>query len=141
MTSTMRRALLPATFVLAALAATLASVGPASAGTRSAGAAVTDQATVMTRSGPMGTYLTDGQGRSLYLFVANTVAPPTCSVRVPSRGHRSSRPAHRRPVPASTRPSWARHPVRAAPPRSHTTGIRCTCGCWTRRPATRPDRV
>lgn len=78
MTSTMRRALLPATFVLAALAATLASVGPASAGTRPTGAAVTDQATVMTRSGPMGTYLTDGQGRSLYLFVADTSTTPTC---------------------------------------------------------------
>jgi predicted lipoprotein with Yx(FWY)xxD motif len=35
--------------------------------------------TVETRTGPMGTYLTDGQGRSLYLFVADTNGTSTCN--------------------------------------------------------------
>ena len=67
MISRIRRVLLSVTFVLAGLVATLALAAPASAGTPTP----TPQATVMTRSGPTGTYLTDGQGRSLYLFVAD----------------------------------------------------------------------
>ncbi len=35
--------------------------------------------TVQTRSGPMGSDLTDGEGRSLYLFVADTNGTSTCN--------------------------------------------------------------
>ncbi|GIF76536.1 COG4315 family predicted lipoprotein [Asanoa siamensis] len=35
--------------------------------------------TVQTRNGPNGAYLTDGQGRSLYLFVADTGNTSTCN--------------------------------------------------------------
>ena len=75
MISTMRRVLFSVTFVLAGLAATLALAATASAGTPTP----TPQASVMTRSGPMGTYLTDGQGKSLYLFVADKTSTSTCS--------------------------------------------------------------
>src|SRR5689334_3054603 len=33
---------------------------------------------VMTRSGPLGTYLTDGSGRTLYLFATDTTSTSTC---------------------------------------------------------------
>jgi len=74
MISTMRRVLLPATFALVGLAATLSLTAPASASTPTP----TGQATVMTHSGAMGTYLTYGQGKSLYLFVADTTSASTC---------------------------------------------------------------
>jgi predicted lipoprotein with Yx(FWY)xxD motif len=74
MISTTRRVLLPATFALAGLAATLSLTAPASAGAPTP----TAQATVMTKTGPMGTYLTDGQGKSLYLFVADKTSTSTC---------------------------------------------------------------
>ncbi len=45
----------------------------------SAGSSPTGPVTVMARTGPMGTYLTDGQGRSLYLFVADTNGTSTCN--------------------------------------------------------------
>jgi predicted lipoprotein with Yx(FWY)xxD motif len=35
--------------------------------------------TVQTRSGPLGTYLTDGSGRTLYLFVADTNGKSACT--------------------------------------------------------------
>ena len=35
--------------------------------------------TVMTKTGPMGTYLVDGQGKSLYLFVADKGTTSTCN--------------------------------------------------------------
>ena len=35
--------------------------------------------TVQTRNGPNGPYLTDGQGNSLYLFVADTSSTSTCN--------------------------------------------------------------
>ncbi|GIH12867.1 COG4315 family predicted lipoprotein [Rugosimonospora africana] len=33
---------------------------------------------VMTHTGPLGTYLTDGSGRTLYLFVTDTTSTSTC---------------------------------------------------------------
>jgi predicted lipoprotein with Yx(FWY)xxD motif len=77
MISTMRRVLVPATFALAGLAATLSLTAPASASTPTP--TPTGEATVMTKSGPMGTYLTDGQGKSLYLFAADTKSNSTCN--------------------------------------------------------------
>jgi predicted lipoprotein with Yx(FWY)xxD motif len=74
MISTIRRALVPATFALAGLAVTLSLTAPASASAPTP----TAQATVMTKTGPMGTYLTDAQGKSLYLFVADTTSTSTC---------------------------------------------------------------
>jgi predicted lipoprotein with Yx(FWY)xxD motif len=59
---------------LAVLVACGSSKTGSSTGTSSAG-----PVTVETRTGPMGTYLTDGQGRSLYLFVADTSGTSTCN--------------------------------------------------------------
>jgi predicted lipoprotein with Yx(FWY)xxD motif len=51
------------------------SSGTSSGSSSSAAAAVT----VMTRNGPMGAYLTDGQGRSLYLFLADKNGKSSCN--------------------------------------------------------------
>jgi predicted lipoprotein with Yx(FWY)xxD motif len=48
---------------------------PSPAGTSAPAGAVT----VMTKTGSMGTYLVDGQGRSLYLFVADKDTTSTCN--------------------------------------------------------------
>src|SRR5258706_10853798 len=80
MISTMRRAVRLATLVLAAAVVVLAGTVAASAGARTAtgSSSRADQVTVMTRTGPMGTYLTDGQGRSLYRFLADSGSTSTC---------------------------------------------------------------
>src|SRR5262245_32708292 len=59
---------------LIALGACGSSNNGSSAGSNSGG-----PATVEAHNGPTGTYLTDGQGRSLYLFVADTGGTPTCN--------------------------------------------------------------
>ena len=64
--------------VLACLAA-VAACGSSNNTSSGAGSNPTGPVTVATRSGPMGTYLTDGQGRSLYLFVADTSGTSTCT--------------------------------------------------------------
>lgn len=63
--------------VLAGLAV-LVACGSSNTGS-STGANSAGPVTVETRTGPMGTYLTDGQGRSLYLFVADTNGTSTCN--------------------------------------------------------------
>jgi len=77
MISTMRRVLVPATFALAGLAATLSLAAPASASTPTP--TPTGPVTVMTKTGPLGTYLTTGQGNSLYLFAADKSSTSTCN--------------------------------------------------------------
>lgn len=47
------------------------------AGTATAGGQATT--TVMTHSGPMGTFLTDAAGKSLYMFASDTATKSTCS--------------------------------------------------------------
>jgi predicted lipoprotein with Yx(FWY)xxD motif len=59
---------------LAVLVACGSNNSGSSTGSSSAG-----PVTVETRTGPMGAYLTDGQGRSLYLFVADTNGTSTCN--------------------------------------------------------------
>ena len=59
---------------LAVLVACGSSNAGSSTGSNSAG-----PVTVETHTGPMGTYLTDGQGKSLYLFVADTNGTSTCN--------------------------------------------------------------
>jgi predicted lipoprotein with Yx(FWY)xxD motif len=59
-------------------AAPSGSVTTSSSGSPS-GSASAAAATVRTRTGPIGTYLTDGQGRSLYLFVADTGNTSHCT--------------------------------------------------------------
>lgn len=61
------------TLVIAGCSSSMKSGSPAGAGT--SGAAVT----VATRSGPVGTFLTDGSGRSLYMFASDTSSKSTCS--------------------------------------------------------------
>ena len=47
-------------------------------GTSSAGGG-TSSVTVMTRSGPLGTYLTDSSGKTLYMFASDTPSKSTCT--------------------------------------------------------------
>jgi predicted lipoprotein with Yx(FWY)xxD motif len=70
---------------LGAAGAALVVTG-ATAATTASGAAKADapkappaSVTVQTRNGPNGAYLTDGQGKSLYLFVADTSKTSTCN--------------------------------------------------------------
>src|SRR5215831_16482559 len=70
--------------ILAGLTVALGTAGTARAGaptpTSTSGPSPTAGAvTVMTKTGPQGTYLVDGQGRSLYLFVADTGTTSTCN--------------------------------------------------------------
>jgi predicted lipoprotein with Yx(FWY)xxD motif len=61
-------------------ATTSASTHPSSSsGTSSSSSSSSAAVTVMTRNGPMGAYLTDGQGRSLYLFLADKNGKSSCN--------------------------------------------------------------
>jgi predicted lipoprotein with Yx(FWY)xxD motif len=54
------------------------SAAPAAGGGGSSSAA-SGALTIETHSGPLGTFLTDGQGRSLYMFASDTATKSTCS--------------------------------------------------------------
>jgi predicted lipoprotein with Yx(FWY)xxD motif len=57
-----------------------ASAGSSSGASASAGSSASaGTATVETQTGAVGTYLTDGSGRALYLFVSDTPTTSTCS--------------------------------------------------------------
>ena len=60
---------------------TTSAAGTASAAgaSSSASAGSASAVSIETHSGPMGTYLTDGSGRSLYLFAADTAGKSNCS--------------------------------------------------------------
>lgn len=69
-----------AVLLLAACGSTSGSSGAASSSTTSAAAAqAASNATVVTHSGPMGTFLTGKDGRTLYLFEADTGGKSTCA--------------------------------------------------------------
>ncbi|WP_329458149.1 COG4315 family predicted lipoprotein [Streptomyces sp. NBC_01497] len=51
---------------------------PAAAGSGSGSGAATAVSSIDTKSGDMGTYLTDGSGKTLYLFAQDTHAASTC---------------------------------------------------------------
>ena len=55
------------------------AAGTASAATAPAAGAAAASVTVATKTGPLGTYLVDQSGRTLYLFVADTGSTSTCS--------------------------------------------------------------
>jgi len=59
--------------------ASSAGGGSASSPGGAASSASSGSVTVGTRSGPSGTYLADGSGRALYLFVADTATSSRCS--------------------------------------------------------------
>jgi predicted lipoprotein with Yx(FWY)xxD motif len=65
------------------LAACASSSGGGSAAPAAGGAASSSAAsgalTIETHSGPLGTFLTDGQGRTLYMFASDTPTKSTCS--------------------------------------------------------------
>ncbi len=64
----------------AACSSTPAPVAPAASTPRAAASATSSAAvTIATRSGTPGTYLTDGSGRALYLFMSDTATTSTCS--------------------------------------------------------------
>ena len=67
-------AILAAGLLLVALAGTSAAAAPATPQRAAAGAAV-----VNTKTGPLGTYLVDGTGKSLYLFAIDTPTASKCS--------------------------------------------------------------
>lgn len=74
----LRRAVIAlACFTAVLIAPTTARAENGVTGDRMTGLAA-EQVTVQTKQGPMGTYLTDGQGRSLYLFEADTAGTSTC---------------------------------------------------------------
>jgi predicted lipoprotein with Yx(FWY)xxD motif len=65
--------------LIVASACTAARAGaPAGATTTAAPTGSASAVTVMTKTGPKGTYLVDGQGKSLYLFVPDTNGSSTC---------------------------------------------------------------
>jgi predicted lipoprotein with Yx(FWY)xxD motif len=55
---------------------TTAAAGGGATGSASGGAS---SITVVTRSGPLGTYLTDGSGKTLYMFASDTPTKSTCT--------------------------------------------------------------
>jgi predicted lipoprotein with Yx(FWY)xxD motif len=55
------------------------SAAPAGAGAGSSSSAASGALTIATHSGPLGTFLTDGQGRTLYMFASDTATKSTCS--------------------------------------------------------------
>lgn len=74
------RIALAAAGAVSLIAAACSSGGSAS--THAGGAAPSGQGgavTISTRSGPLGTYLTDGKGRTLYMFASDTATTSTCS--------------------------------------------------------------
>ena len=81
--------LLPVLMIAGVVIAACSSTATTSATAASGGstASSTGPATVMTRNGPAGAYLTDGTGRTLYLFAADTgrtsVCTGTCAVYWP----------------------------------------------------------
>ncbi|MDQ2782788.1 MAG: hypothetical protein M3Y26_09705 [Actinomycetota bacterium] len=76
-----RRSLPFALTVLVALVAVACGSGatPASSGPGSALSTTNGGATLGTRTGALGTYLTDGAGRSLYLFMSDSPTTSTCN--------------------------------------------------------------
>ena len=83
-----RTALLAGSLLTAALVAAACSssskAGGGAASTSGGGAASSSAAraaaaSVETHSGPMGTFLTDGSGKTLYMFASDTAAKSTCS--------------------------------------------------------------
>jgi predicted lipoprotein with Yx(FWY)xxD motif len=82
LTSRARRASTVATGGIA-LALTLAACGGGSSGgsdqVNAQGTGSGSSAVVATHSGPLGTYLTDGSGRTLYIFAADTSSKSTCN--------------------------------------------------------------
>ncbi|MEU8002239.1 hypothetical protein AB0B66_13835 [Catellatospora sp. NPDC049111] len=73
-----RRAVIALAFLAAALVAPAAARAESGVTGHRMTALAAEQVTVQTKQGPMGTYLTDGQGRSLYLFAADTAGTSTC---------------------------------------------------------------
>ena len=69
--------------IVVAAAIGLAGCGSSSSGGSSSGStgasAAAGAVTIATTSGPLGTYLTDGSGRTLYVFAADTGSTSTCS--------------------------------------------------------------
>src|SRR4051794_13494191 len=55
------------------------AAGSAVAATAPASAAAAKAVTVTTKTGPLGTYLVDGSGRTVYLWMADTGSTSTCS--------------------------------------------------------------
>ena len=75
--SSRRRLGLAGAFVLAGVM--LAACGGSSAGASTGVSGGTAAVTVKTASGSFGTYLTDGSGRTLYVFAPDTTSTSTCN--------------------------------------------------------------
>jgi len=66
------------TLVIAACSSSTKS-SSAAGGATSAATSGASATTVATRSGPLGTFLTDGSGKALYMFASDTSSKSTCS--------------------------------------------------------------
>lgn len=62
-----------------AASAATAPAASTSGGSASSGGAAVAAVTIATKTGPLGTYLVDGTGRTIYLWVADTGSTSTCS--------------------------------------------------------------
>lgn len=65
--------------LLAAACGTASSTSSNTSAPRAASSAAGGMVTVQTRSGGPGTYLTDGSGRTVYLFASDTAGKSTCA--------------------------------------------------------------
>jgi predicted lipoprotein with Yx(FWY)xxD motif len=77
--STTRVGVLTAITAVSLIATACSSSKPSSAGAGAGQTSPGGAVTIETHSGPMGTYLTDGQGRSLYMFASDTSSKSTCT--------------------------------------------------------------
>jgi predicted lipoprotein with Yx(FWY)xxD motif len=68
-----------AVLMVAGVFAAACSSNATTSATTSGSTANSSATTVMAKSGPAGTYLTDGSGKTLYLFAADTGSTSTCT--------------------------------------------------------------
>ena len=73
------RVVVPVALVAVLAAACSSTPAPVAPAASTPGAAASAAVTIATRSGTPGTYLTDGSGRALYLFMSDTATTSTCS--------------------------------------------------------------
>jgi predicted lipoprotein with Yx(FWY)xxD motif len=72
-------ALVAATTLSACASSSGGSAAPAAGGSTGSSNAASTALTIETHSGPLGTFLTDGNGKTLYMFASDTSAKSTCS--------------------------------------------------------------
>jgi predicted lipoprotein with Yx(FWY)xxD motif len=72
-------AVVAATTLSACASSSAGSTAPAAGGSTGSSSAASTALTIETHSGPLGTFLTDGTGKTLYMFASDTSMKSTCS--------------------------------------------------------------